>query len=147
MWTYFKKFTAWLVRILMLFKYLLSMFLWCAISCLDSHICDLLMFLKCFIMSICSLITSPFRHPTSCKIYMSELSNYLLVCQLYLECFYGCTHVGGAPHIDIATKTHSLFHFVKNSNVLSSLTKKGEIESAPRHPCGFWMSDDKPLEN
>jgi hypothetical protein len=88
-----------------------------------------------------------FRHPTSCEIYMSELSNYLLVCQLYLEYFYGCTHVGGAQHIDIATKTHSLFHFVKNSNVESSITKKRKIESASRPPCQFWMSDDKPLDN
>jgi hypothetical protein len=30
--------------------------------------------------------------------------------------------------------------------VLSSITKKGEIESASRPPCGFWRIDDQQLE-
>jgi hypothetical protein len=30
--------------------------------------------------------------------------------------------------------------------VLSSITKKGEIESADRLPCGFWRIDDQQLE-
>jgi hypothetical protein len=29
---------------------------------------------------------------------------------------------------------------------LSSITKNGEIESASRPLCGFWMGDDKQLE-
>jgi hypothetical protein len=30
--------------------------------------------------------------------------------------------------------------------VLSSITKKGEIESASRPLCGFWSIDDRQLE-
>jgi hypothetical protein len=42
----------------------------------------------------------------------------------------------------------SIFYsFIKKSNWLSSITKKGEIESASRPPSGFWMSDDKQLED
>jgi hypothetical protein len=39
------------------------------------------------------------------------------------------------------------FTFVKNFNISSSITKEGEIEIASSPSCGFWMSDDKPLEN
>jgi hypothetical protein len=31
--------------------------------------------------------------------------------------------------------------------VLSSITKKGEIESASRPPCGFWCLNEKQLKS
>jgi hypothetical protein len=40
----------------------------------------------------------------------------------------------------------NILSLVENSNWLSSITKKEEIESAYRTPCGFWMSNDKQLE-
>jgi hypothetical protein len=43
-------------------------------------------------------------------------------------------------------KKLNILSHAENSNWLSSITKKGEIESAPRAPSGFWMSDDKQLE-
>jgi hypothetical protein len=35
---------------------------------------------------------------------------------------------------------------LKNSKCLSSITKKGKIESASRPPCGFQRIDDQQLE-
>jgi hypothetical protein len=59
-------------------------------------------------------------------------------------CHLICTHLGGANHI-LLQKLNILF-LVENSNWLSSITKKGEIESASKPSSGFWMSDDKRLE-
>jgi hypothetical protein len=40
----------------------------------------------------------------------------------------------------------NILSLVENSNWLSSITKKGKIESASRPPSGLWMRDDKQLE-
>jgi hypothetical protein len=45
-----------------------------------------------------------------------------------------------------AIKTHFNI-IVENSNWLSSITKKGKIESASRPLCGFWIIDDQQLGN
>jgi hypothetical protein len=39
-----------------------------------------------------------------------------------------------------------VFLIVEKLKVLTSITKKGEIERASRPPCGFWRIDDQQLE-
>jgi hypothetical protein len=66
----------------------------------------------------------------------------------YLSVMFSChlisTHLGGANHILL--QKLNILSLVENSNWLSSITKKGEIVSASRPPCGFWMGDNKQLE-
>jgi hypothetical protein len=56
-----------------------------------------------------------------------------------------CIPLGGAPCTNLKNKT-LLCLFVEKLEVLSSITKKGEIESASMPPCGFWMIVDLQLE-
>jgi hypothetical protein len=53
-----------------------------------------------------------------------------------------CIPLGGAPYTYLENKT-LLCLIVEKLYVLSSITKKGEIESASRPPCGFWRIDDQ----
>jgi hypothetical protein len=72
---------------------------------------------------------------------MDKLScSYLSV---MFSCYLICTHLGGADHILL--QKLNILSLVKNPNWLSSITKKGEIESASSPPSGFWVSDDKQL--
>jgi hypothetical protein len=57
-----------------------------------------------------------------------------------------CTYLGGAICTNLENKTLSYLIVLKNSSCLSSITKKGEIESASRPPCGFWRIDDQQLD-
>jgi hypothetical protein len=51
----------------------------------------------------------------------------------------------GATSTNLENKT-LLYLIIEKFQVLSSITKKGEIESASSPPCGFWRIDDQQLE-
>jgi hypothetical protein len=61
------------------------------------------------------------------------------------SCHLICTHLAGAN--PILLHKLNILSLVENSNCLSSITKKEEIESASRSPSEFWMSDDEQLED
>ena len=54
--------------------------------------------------------------------------------------FNSCTHLGGAP-LYVYHKLSYIVYLLCNLVVLSSITKKGEIESASRPLIMFWMID------
>jgi hypothetical protein len=83
------------------------------------------------------LITLSFRHPTNCMIYMLKLPHaHILVCNDLFVLSHGCIHLGGLSYINHGIKLILLI-IVENSNWLSSITKKREIESANRSLVGF----------
>jgi hypothetical protein len=60
---------------------------------------------------------------------------YILVCYELIALSHGCIPLRGVSCINHGIKLILLI-IVENSIWLSSITKKGEIES------GFWMNDD-----
>jgi hypothetical protein len=70
---------------------------------------------------------------------MDKLSSSYL--SVMFSCHLICTHLGGSNHILL--QNLNTLSIVENFNWLSSIIKKGEIESASRPPSGFWLSDDK----
>jgi hypothetical protein len=108
--------------------------LWCALFVHIYVICD-----TCIIVKRLDyhLITLSFRHPTNCMIYMLKLPNaHILVCKDLLVLSHGCIHLGGVSCINHGIKLIPLI-IVENSNWLSSITKKEEIESASGSLVGF----------
>jgi hypothetical protein len=70
-------------------------------------------------------------------IYMLKLLHaHILVCNDFLVLSHGCIHLRGVSCITHGIKLILLI-IVENSNCLSSITKKGEIESASRSLVGF----------
>jgi hypothetical protein len=72
-------------------------------------------------------------------IYMLKLPcAYILVCYGLIALSHGCILRGGVSCINHGIKLILLI-IVKNTNWLSSITKKGEIESASRP---VWVLDE-----
>jgi hypothetical protein len=70
-------------------------------------------------------------------IYMLKLPHaHILVCNDLIYLYHGCIHLGGVSCINHRIKLILLI-IVKNSNWLSSITKKREIESASRSRVDF----------
>jgi hypothetical protein len=70
-------------------------------------------------------------------IYMLKLPHaHILVCNDLIDLYHGCIHLGGVSCINHRIKLILLI-IVKNSNWLSSITKKREIESASRSRVDF----------
>jgi hypothetical protein len=83
------------------------------------------------------LITPFYRHPTNCMIYMLKLPHvHILVCNYLIDLSHGCIHLRGVSCINHGSKLILLI-IVENSNWLSSITKKMEIESASRSLMSF----------
>jgi hypothetical protein len=61
---------------------------------------------------------------------------HILVCNDLFVLSHGCIHLGGLSYINHGIKLILLI-IVENSNWLSSITKKREIESANRSLMGF----------
>jgi hypothetical protein len=108
--------------------------LWCALFMHIHVICDI-----CIIATRLDyhLITLFFRHPTNCMIYMLKLPHaHILVCNDLIDLSHGCIHLGRVPCINHGIQLILLI-IVENSNWVSSITKKGEIQSASRSLVGF----------
>jgi hypothetical protein len=70
-------------------------------------------------------------------IYMLKFSHaHILVCNDLIDPSHGCIHLGGVSCINHGIKLILLI-IVENFNWLSSIKKKGEIESASRPLVGF----------
>jgi hypothetical protein len=85
--------------------------------------------------------THSFRHPTFCKIV--QLSSHIPLSVIF-TIINPCIYLGGAPCTNLKNKT--LLCLIAEKLCLSSITKKGEMESASRPPCGFWRIHDQQLE-
>jgi hypothetical protein len=69
--------------------------------------------------------------------YMLKLPHaHILVRNKLIVLSHGCIHLGGVSCINHGIKLILLI-IVENSNWFSSITKKGEIESASRSLVGF----------
>jgi hypothetical protein len=70
-------------------------------------------------------------------IYMLKLPHsHILVCNDLIDLSHGCIHLGEVSCINHGIKPILLI-IVENSDWLSSIIKKGEIESASRSLVGF----------
>jgi hypothetical protein len=97
--------------------------------CIDVILC---------IFTICYTIlshdyTHSFRHPTLCKIV--QLSPHMPLSMIF-AIINPCIYLGGAHCTNLENKNLSCL-IVENSKCLSSITIKGEIESAYRPPRGL----------
>jgi hypothetical protein len=81
------------------------------------------------------------RHPTFYKIVHLRSHMHFSVKLVVIN---PCIPLGGATCINLENKT--LLCLIVEKLVLSSINKKGEIESASRPLCGFWRIDDQQLE-
>jgi hypothetical protein len=98
--------------------------------CIDAILC---------IFTICHTIlshdyTHSFRHPIFYKII--HLSSHMPLSVIFVI-INPCIYLGGAPCINLENKTLLYLIVEKLYKCLSSITKKGEIESASRPLCGF----------
>ena len=61
--------------------------------------------------------------------------------------FKSCTHLGGAPQFVVHHIMSVIVYLLCILVVLSSITKKGDIESASRPLIIFWMIDANTIKN